>query len=130
FSASVFRPLDPYQIPVNRRCIAVWRFLITVAGSKMNGSGNLYVKKNIFHRLQDIGVDADGKFTDVSCSFVGIQYFIEPFRIVGRGIDDLSVPKLQAYLFIRKTVVKGRRIIGDPAVYRISYRSRVPLSVG
>src|SRR5258707_12995410 len=64
FAAAVFGTLNRDEVPVNLASVAVVGFLVGLAGRKMKGSGDLLVKKNVPHRLQNEWVKPVLEITD------------------------------------------------------------------
>ena len=109
--------------------VAIWRVVVAVARCKMEGSHDLFIKEGIFHRVQNIWVDAEGKFTHITGAVVGIKYLIDSGSVVGSGFDNFSIFKGESNIFKCKALENSRCIVGQSAVDGIFDRSRVDFTV-
>ena len=107
FTAAVFRCHDEYQIPVDSGFITVGCVVIAVAGSEVDAASNLFIEQDVVHGFCDIRVYADGKFTHISCAFVGVEDVFQTFFVVAVAVDDLPVFECEFYIFKCKAVVFG-----------------------
>src|SRR5690554_1563037 len=88
------------------------------------------IKKRIFHRVEDIWVEAQGKFAGIPGAFIRIEDPFEALLVVVGGFHDLRAPELQADPFKGKTFVESGGVKGDHPVNRLSYWGGKNLSVG
>ena len=95
----------------------------------MEAACNLLIKEGILHRVEDIRIHAEGKLTEVSGAFVGIQQLVDSFRIIGCRLFNFAVLNFKADILIGETLLLGDCVIGDIAVHGILYRRRINLSV-
>src|SRR5450631_1067546 len=66
FPSTVVRALNAHHVPVHLASIPIIRLLIGLARRKMKGTGDLFIEKNIAHRLQDVGIEPEREFTDIA----------------------------------------------------------------
>ena len=67
-----FLPLDTNQIPMHLGFVPIVGHLVGLTGSEVKGPGNLFIKQNVLHRLLDVGIESDGKFSDKTSSLITI----------------------------------------------------------
>src|ERR1700756_2143169 len=93
FAAAVFGALNRNEVPVDLTSVAVVGFLVRLARRKMKGTGDLLVKKNVSHRLQNVGVEPERELTDVAGSLIRIKDLVDPFGVVARRFNHFPVFK-------------------------------------
>ena len=71
--------------------VAVVAVGVGVAGGKVDGAGNLFVKEGFLHGMEDVGIHADGEFTHVAGPLVGVQMLVDAVGVVGGGLHNPSV---------------------------------------
>ena len=96
----------------------------------MDAAGNLFVEQDVVHGLCDIRVYADGKFTHISCAFVGVEDVFQTFFVVAVAVDDFPVFECEFYIFKCKAVVFGRGVVSDNAVDGVANGGCVDFPVG
>ena len=79
--------------------------------------------------MQDQGMKAERKFTDVARAGIGIENFIEGFGVIRRGMNNFSLVKLEMDLIKSDAAIKRRRIKSDVALYRIFDRTGKNFSI-
>src|SRR5207245_7999933 len=57
--------------------------------------GDLFIEKNISHRLEHARIESKGKLADVARSRVGIEDFVELFSLVAGSLNNLALPKVE-----------------------------------
>ena len=91
-AAAPFLALDQHHVPMHRRAVAVVAFLIGLARREMKRPGDFFIEQNIAHRTQNVRIETERKFADVTRPGVGVQNLIQPLRVVRRRLDDLCRP--------------------------------------
>ena len=79
----------------------------------METAANLFIKERILHWVEDMRVEAQGKFADIPGAFVGVEDSFEALLVVGGGVHNLPVLELQADPFKGKTFVEGGGVKGN-----------------
>src|SRR5437899_8249728 len=103
--------------------IAVVAFLIGLAGSEMERPGDFLVEEDVAHRVLDVGIEPERKFTDVPRARIGVEDLVQPPGVVGSGFDDLAVCKFEPDVFKLRSGVDGGRVELDDTVDRVLYRT-------
>ena len=62
----------------------------------MQRPGDLLIEEDVAHRVEDVGIEAEGEFARVARSGVGVENRIQAFGVVARGGGNLPVFELQA----------------------------------
>ena len=57
----------------------------------MERAGNLLIEENVAHRLENMGVEAQGELPNVARTRVAIENLVQALRVVARGLDDLAL---------------------------------------
>src|SRR5258706_15489160 len=96
--------------------IAVVAFLVGLAGREVKGAGDFLVEKNIAHRVLDVGIETEGKFTDVTRARIGVEDVVQALRVVGSGFHDLAIGKFEPDVFKLRSRVDGGRVELDETV--------------
>ena len=109
--------------------VAVGRVLVAHARGQMEASADLLVEQGVLHGMKNVGVDAQSEFAEVAGPFVRVQKSVDPFVVVGRGLDDLPVFDLKADVLIGEALLLRRRVIGNDAVHGVLDRSGVDFPV-
>ena len=95
----------------------------------MNGTSNLFVKEGFLHGVQDVGIHANSKLTNIASTFVSVQVLVDSVCVVGGGFHNLSVLEHKANLLVHKATFQGWCVIANDTVYRIPHRSSVHFSI-
>src|SRR5262245_47314457 len=115
---------------MNCGAVAVVGNFVGLAGSKMEGTGDLFVEKNVAHRILNEGIKADGEFADVTSASVCIENFVQAFCVVGCGVDHFAVVELEPDIVETGSGVERRRIEMNDTIDRSFYRAGEDLAVG
>ena len=129
FAPAVLGPLDQHHVPVYRRAVSVVALLVRLARCEVQRASNFLVEQYIAHRLSDVRVKAQRKFTDVARTRIGVQNLIEPLGIACRGIDDFTVFKLEPDILEPCSGVESGSVVLQHAVHRLFHRAGEYLAV-
>lgn len=87
FAAAVFGALDGDEVPVDLGAVAVVGLVgVGLARGEVEATRDFLVEEDIAHGLEDVWVEADGKFPDGAGSRVGIEDFGEFLLIARAGL--------------------------------------------
>ncbi|MNN66743.1 hypothetical protein D3C81_1823350 [compost metagenome] len=114
---------------MNRGTVAVICLFISLTWCKVQASCDLLIKQNILHRMQNIRIKADGKFTDMSCTLIRIQNIVQALRIIACCLNDFPVLKGEFDVLKSNPIVQCRGIVADRSVDRIANRGTVNFTV-
>src|SRR4051812_8409346 len=92
------------------RTVAIVAIFVSLAGGEVQRAGDLFVKKNVAHRIEDVGVESKGKLAGVACTWIGVQDFVEAFGIVRSGFDDFSGVEDEANVLELSAGVESRGV--------------------
>src|SRR5258708_39194382 len=93
FAAAVFGTLNRNEVPVDLTSVAVVGFLVRLAWRKMKGTGDLLVKKNVPHRLQNVRVEPERELTDVAAPLFLIKDSVYPLGFVANCLNHFPIFK-------------------------------------
>src|SRR6266850_6208663 len=116
FAAAVIRPLNADHVPMHLASVPVIGFIVSLAGGEMKRAGDFLVEQNVTHRLQDVRVECEREFTDVTSPRVGIENLIQLFRLVALCIDNLAIAKFEANSVETNALINCRRVKSDVAL--------------
>jgi hypothetical protein len=129
-AAAPFLALDQHHVPVDRALVAVAAILVSLARREVQRAGDFLVEQDVAHRIQNVRIEAERKFADVTRAGVRVQNLIQPLRVVRRGLDDFAVLEFQPDVFKLRARIKRRRVELDDAVHGIFHRAGKHFAVG
>src|SRR6185312_13657509 len=130
FAAAPFGPLNQHHVPMHRRAISVVALLVGLTGREVQRAGDFFIEQNIAHRTEDVGIEAEREFADVTRAWVRIQNFIEALRVVRRCVDNFAVFEFEADVFEFGAGIERGRVELNYAIDRILHRAGKDLAVG
>lgn len=129
FAAAVFWGLDEDEVPVDGGVVAVWCVFIAATRREVDAAADFFVEENVFHRLGDVGIDADAEFTDVAGAVVGVEDDVEFVGFVGGCLDDFAVFKGERDVFKNGALIERWGVVSDGAVHAVAHRCGVDFAV-
>src|SRR5437667_3438522 len=85
----------------------------------MKRTGNLFVEKNISHRLENVRIESERKLADVASSGVGIEDLVEFLGLVACRLDNFALAEIEANPVKGDALVNCWRVKCDMAFHRI-----------
>ena len=129
FPPTVFRLLDKHQIPVDGRLVAVKSRFVGVAGCEMEAAADFLVEESVLHGGVDVRIDTEGELADIAGAFIGVKDVVEFLCLICCGFDNFSVLEFEPDIVVGDALVDGRCVIGDDAIDRFPYGSRIHFAI-
>ena len=58
--------LNEHEVPVDGGFVSIVAVIVAVSGGQMDGPFDLFVKERVVHRFEDVRVDANGEFSEIT----------------------------------------------------------------
>ena len=71
----------------------------------MKAARDLFIEEDVSHRLHHLGIEPDRELTDIAGAIVGVEDIIDSLGIVGGGLDNFAIFKLEA------NIVEGSSLV-------------------
>ena len=96
----------------------------------MERAGNLLIEENVAHRLENMGVEAQGELPDVARTRVAIENLVQPLGIIPRRLHHPALPEHESDMVERGAQIDRRCIILDDPVDAVLDRTGEHLAIG
>ena len=116
---------------MNVALIAVVGFLVATTGREVETAGDLLVKENVFHGLENVRIKTNGELAHIARALVGVEDAFKQ-RLVARGavgLYDLAFGKFKADAFETISVVQGGRVVLQNAFNAVAHGRGEDLAV-
>ena len=90
--------------------------LVGLAGGEVEGTGDLFIEKDVAHGMQDLAIETDGEFTDVARPLVGIENPVQRLGVIGCGFHDPALTELQLDVVEGDPLIDCRRVVGNDSL--------------
>src|SRR5688572_24583581 len=77
-AAAVFRPLDAHHVPMHLGLVAIAHPFVRLARREVKRPRYLLVEEDVTHGLEDVRIEPDGEFADVTRAAVAIENLVQP----------------------------------------------------
>ena len=123
--------LNADQVPVDLTAVAVVCFLVGLPRREVEAASDLFIKKDVFHRLQNVWIETDGKLTDESCPLISVKHFVQSVTANGGGrLRNAALSEGQPHVLKRHAAIERGCIEGDDALDGVALRSSEDFTVG
>jgi len=123
-AAAVVFALDVDEVPVDLRAVAILGLLVALAGGEVEGAVDLFVEKDVAHRLEDVRIEGDGELADVARAGIAIEDGVELLGVVGGAVDDFAVFEFEPHVVEGDALIDGGRVEADVGLARSSSPAR------
>src|SRR5581483_4817860 len=94
-AAAPFGALDQHHVPMHGRTVPVVANLVGQPRREVQRTGDLLIEQNVAHRIENVRIETKRELADVTRARIGIEDFIQLFRIAGSRFDDFASLELQ-----------------------------------
>src|SRR5262249_40506807 len=91
---------------------------------------DFFIKENVAHGIENVRIETERKFADVTGASIGVQNFVQAAGVVGGGLDDFAVFEFETDVFKFRPGVKRGGVVLNVALHGIFHRTRKDFAVG
>ncbi len=121
--------LNVHEIPVHLGVVPVFSAFVALPRGEVEGAADFFVKQDIPHRFEDVRIEGDRKFPDITRPWIAIQDGVKFCGVVRGGVDDTASLEFKADIVEGGALVDGRGVVADVAFHAVFHGSREDLAV-